>query len=309
MTYAEFIKDKTVCLIAPSATTVGTKQREFIEGHDVVARINNGFPVPEAMVPDIGERTDVLYHLLGVGIAGSEANFKQCIGKVRFVVSVHPRGETRTEAFIRFNRGRVPFEAVPTGLRQTVKRNIRGSPNAGVMSISHLLMMPIKSLHLTGFSFYTAGYYTGYGGKSAHQAKLAIVRGGRGGGHDQPSQRSYLRHLIANATFPVTMDKRMEELLAQPNLRKGVVVPDPPRTIILTRQRLAANLARRPAGAGPDWPTDMVAIGALPQTEMVGLRALKTLRRENRLILAGDTFIANARDAFYLVEHNRAEVA
>src|SRR5262245_53939599 len=62
--YAEFLRDKRVVLVGPGPTVVGTAQGAFIDGHDVVVRLNHALPIPKAMEADVGSRTDILYHNL-----------------------------------------------------------------------------------------------------------------------------------------------------------------------------------------------------------------------------------------------------
>src|SRR3990167_560454 len=189
MTYAELIEGKSVAIIAPAAYLMGSKQRALIESYDMVARINRGFPVPAPLIEDVGERTDILYHLLSVGMAANDKLFSPLIGKVGFIISTHHQGEPRSASFKTVNRGRIPFECVPFSMIQKVKLHVRRAPNAGVIAVTHLLSMPIKSLYLTGFSFYEDGYYADYGGHPA-----GSFRGGQAG-HDQVSAKRYMKQL------------------------------------------------------------------------------------------------------------------
>lgn len=269
MTFREFVEGKSVALIAPSAHVMGTRQRELIESHDLVARINRGFPVPPQLVPDIGDRTDILFHLLNVHIAASEHEFAQCVGKVRFVVSVHPHGHNYTTRFQRINRGRIPFEAIPTSTRQAVRMQVRKSPNAGIIAITHMLDQPIKDLYLTGFGFYEYGYYTGYGGRDARQAKA--MKGGQSG-HDQNSQKAYVKRLLASTTIPVTMDETMRRILGNHQSPKD----------------------------------QMRTIAELPRDKVVKVTALMDLRHGADTVRCGDSFLVTKRDAEILISKHRA---
>jgi hypothetical protein len=208
MTYAELIEGKSVAIIAPAAYLLGSRQRARIESCDLIARINRGFPVPPGMVEDIGERTDILYHLLMVGMAASEQVFKPCIGKVGFIVSTRHEGEPRVPQFKRINRGRIPFECVPFSMIQSVKLRVRKAPNAGVIAVTHLLSMPIKSLYLTGFSFYEDGYYPGYNETAGR------IQGGQAG-HDQVTSKAYMKALLASTTIPLEMDGAMAQIVGR----------------------------------------------------------------------------------------------
>ena len=272
MSFAEFVKDKSIALLASSRHLMGMKQREKLEAFDLIIRINRGFPVAENMIEDISDRTDVLYHLLAVHIASNENDFKQCIGKIQYIISVHHQGEPRVDAFKQINRGRIPFECVPFSMIQQVKLQIRKAPNAGIMAITHLLSMPIKSLYLTGFGFYEHGYYTGYGGRN--DAEALKMKGGQVG-HDQHSQKMYIKTAIALASIPVSMDAVMQEILAK---------------TIPTSQQLD-QLKKIKTG------------------EIVRLKALMTQRHGIDTVKAGDTMLRIKSDAEGLIRKRRAVLA
>lgn len=266
MTFSEYVNGKSVAIVAPGAYLMGSKQRELIESHDLVARINRGFPVPPAMIEDIGERCDILYHLLAVGMAANEKDFSPCVGKVGFIISTHHQGEPRIARFKQVNRGRVPFECVPFSMLQKVKLKVRKAPNAGVVAVSHLLSQPIRSLYLTGFSFYQDGYYAGYGGHPK-----GAFKGGQPG-HDQNSAKACMKQLLASATVPITTDATMAQILE--------------RSLEIKRQ-LAEIAPKKPS-------------------ETVELRALMAMRFGQDTLMTGETFLRVRKEADILIRKGRA---
>ena len=266
--FAEFVEGKSVALVAPGAHLMGSLQREKIEGYDLVARVNRGFPVPDAMIEDIGAKTDIVYHLMNVGIGISEKEFRQCLGVVSFIISVHHAGSPRISHFKKMNRGRMKFECIEFALRQSVSSRIRQSPNAGVMAITHLLSLPIKELYLTGFNFYQAGYYTGYGGRSAESA----ARIKTGTGHDQHSQKSFIKDLISKAKIPVSMDETLSSILENHK----------------------------------NTHTSLKLLQNLKDEDHVKLRALMAQRQNGQMVLIGDTMIRAKQDADILIRKGRA---
>src|SRR3990167_4396988 len=231
MTAAEIVKDKSVVFVCPSQALEGAHLGEKIDSYDVVVRVNREWNISQAQVIDLGRRTDVLYHLLQVDIAQNSKSFEEAIGKVGHIVSVYPKETPKVEAFEKINKGRISFEAVPALVRANVRRQVRRSPNAGAIALTHLLTLPLKSLHILGMHFYEYGYYEGYGGnKSGSHAFPGNISAG---GHDQPSHKAFVKRLI-DGDDRVTVDELMEKILqeAQTNKPKRHERHAPPRPLL-----------------------------------------------------------------------------
>lgn len=212
--YAEYMRDKSVALVGPAASLVGSGRGELIDSHDVVVRINLGVPVPEERTADLGRRTDVLYHVL------YSSNHYRQLGRqhtveevaawreagVRYLVTRHDAGNERVRK-VRPLLGGLPLVHVSQRFKEQVKRATRTNPNTGTIAIAHLLSLPVRSLYVTGFDFYETGYYPGYGGFDTAQAERG---GGAGHGyaawgqagqtrviHQQEGQLEYLARLAS----------------------------------------------------------------------------------------------------------------
>jgi hypothetical protein len=59
MTLADAVRGKRVAVVCPSVDPGGGAE---IDSRDVVIRVNRGHPVPAELQPDLGSRTDILYH-------------------------------------------------------------------------------------------------------------------------------------------------------------------------------------------------------------------------------------------------------
>ena len=269
MILAEIVGGKSVVIIAPGAYLAGSKQRSKIESHDIVCRINRGFPVPPNMVEDISDRCDVLFHLLAVGMAANEKEFAPLVGHVGYIVSTHHQGEPRIARFKTVNRGRIPFECVPFSTIQRVKLRVKKAPNAGLIAVTHLLNQPIKSLYLTGFSFYEDGYYVGYGGRDARAS--AAMRGGQAG-HDQITAKAYMKDLLSATTVPVEVDETMKRILD--------------RALSIRRQ--------------------IEEIHGLKNQALVTLKATMAQRFGAETIMPGDTMVRVKSEADILIRKGRA---
>lgn len=163
LTLKEYLTDKRVILVGPAKTTDGTKLGPFIDDHDVVVRLNHAWPLPTNLAEDIGTRTDILYHNLNP----KKQRFRRRdvvqmhADGVKWVISthpaVHPRYRRRQRRFRSVSRGLVPLKAVPRSVKKTLRPKV-GSANGGFVALVDLLRYPIRSLYMTGFSFYETGY-------------------------------------------------------------------------------------------------------------------------------------------------------
>src|SRR6266568_2263825 len=62
--YEKLLKNKTVAVVGPARTLIGTGQGRFIDSHDIVVRFNDAFqqlPVSSSLSVDIGTKADILY--------------------------------------------------------------------------------------------------------------------------------------------------------------------------------------------------------------------------------------------------------
>ena len=60
------VSAKRVALVGPAGYLEGSNQGEFIDGHDLVVRLNRGIIRDEKLAKDLGRRTDILYSCMAV---------------------------------------------------------------------------------------------------------------------------------------------------------------------------------------------------------------------------------------------------
>lgn len=181
-----YLTDKSIALVGPAASLLGRKQGSFIDGFDIVIRLNLACPVPSELHADIGSRTDILYHVLfnnrmihTLKRAHTPAEIRSWKEDgVRFIVTRQMGSSDRLPSFKRALGDQIPLVVMPDGYVDKLRSKVRVLPSTGVIAIAHLLDHPIRSLFVTGFDFYQTGYYEGYGGFDKEQAEKG--RGGKG---------------------------------------------------------------------------------------------------------------------------------
>jgi len=195
--YGRYLAGKRVVLVGPAPSIEGSRQRDLIESHDVVARVNHALPVPAHLRPDVGCRTDVLYHNLWRGDPRA-LPFPELVslleGHVQWVCAAypylnldHPFADD-IDRFVTDLAGRVPFH-VPSNRRYLrTWWDCRTRPNAGISAIADLLSFDIARLYLTGFTFYAGSqaYHAGYRGSGRGSETI----------HDQGRQREFVARTL-----------------------------------------------------------------------------------------------------------------
>lgn len=208
--YKRFLTNKQVVLVGPASTLRGTKMGPTIDAYDVVVRINHAWPLPKDLQDDIGQRLDVLYHNLN---PRNQPLYRRHVLRMRrdgvkWVVSSHPatrvRFRRRQQRFRRINKGAVKFRVIPQSIKTRLRRKV-GSSNSGLAAIVDLLRYPIKSLYVTGFSFYSTPYLK-YPSYRPSFRKKAVEH------HNQRRHKTYMAQLVARERR-LAIDPVMTELL------------------------------------------------------------------------------------------------
>lgn len=192
--YLAGLAGKRVALVGSAASAQGTGLGPEIDAHDLVVRVNWSAPVPPALVPDLGNRTDVLYHVLRFNKQlVTQADVRAWIrARVGCVVSVHPARKRRVGHFARLAGAAIPLVAM-TDFRITMARRLGTVPNTGICALAHLLSADVKEVSVYGFDFYTTGHWPGQRDETPEQA---AAQAGIVTGHNQPIQRAYVAGLL-----------------------------------------------------------------------------------------------------------------
>lgn len=213
--FKKFLAGKTVALVGPADTLKGKGMGSFIDGHDVVVRINHALPLPKVLQADVGSRTDILYHNLN---PKKQRFRKKDVVKMRedgvkWVVSTHPyvkpRYRRRMRRFRKVSGRLLRLRAVPLSVKRRVRPHV-GSANGGLIAIVDLLRYPIKRLYVTGFSFYETGYmnYPNYHDHHDRFIKSALSH------HNQRRHKTYVAKLVKRERRLV-VDPFIERILAK----------------------------------------------------------------------------------------------
>ena len=212
--FGRFVSRKYLVLVGPASTLEGSRSHDFIESHDLVIRVGRGHDIPPAEVPDLGRRTDILYHTLWFGHrpGGEREQFVAGIGaEVAWVCGAYPRLDLDHP----HARDAAAFEAALGGSRRfrTVRldrylalfRRVLTRPGTGLSAIHDLLGFDIAELHVTGFTIAAPDSAQAHGSVATEEAV----------DFDREGQRPYLAALAA-AEPRITFDSVLVEELEAP---------------------------------------------------------------------------------------------
>lgn len=156
----DFIKDKKCVIVGPSESMKGSRYGSFIDSFDVVVRINNHFLIEECDIPDLGSRTDVLYHCIGRNSTQDRPCPDQW-GHIPYVVYPMPKPMQKEDKFTPYIKkyGEIDFYIEPYEFIVNLgMKEARVKPHTGTSAIFHLLEKGAAEVHAIGFSFYRDGY-------------------------------------------------------------------------------------------------------------------------------------------------------
>jgi hypothetical protein len=173
--YSTYLYGKSVALVGPAPTVVGSSQGDAIDSYDVVIRTNKAIPPVIEMSSDIGVRCDILYHCMNTSPkAGGEINVDVLIENgVKWLAAPYARRGRFHHAATMFeadNAGRLKYHNVDNSFYDSVKKCMGTMPNTGIMAIIDLLRHDVAEIYVTGFTFFRGGYHGHYrnGRSEAH---------------------------------------------------------------------------------------------------------------------------------------------
>lgn len=151
----EFSKDKNCIIVGPSATMSGSGMGAFIDSFDVVIRLNNSYRKLKGFESDMGSKTDVLYHCLGVRDI-TNPYFKEW-DKFKYVVFA---AKVRTYKQKQKHHKTIPCSNILEPSKDFVNGVFEESGLhilTGTYSILHSLTMNYKEVHAVGLTFFQGG--------------------------------------------------------------------------------------------------------------------------------------------------------
>ncbi len=166
--FHRFVAGKSVAVVGPATTIVGSKQRDKIESHDIVIRMNKAMPVPQSLEEDTGTRCDVFYHCMSERPEeGGKIDEAMLEGAgVKWFCSTYPEMDIFAKDFVSFRKKhsgmKIPFHSLGKNLFVWMRDTMKTRPNTGMCIIADLLHSGVASIYVTGFTFFKTQYVKSY---------------------------------------------------------------------------------------------------------------------------------------------------
>ena len=234
--YSNFLKNKKVIIIGPAQYLTTKSFNGFGEKidneFDVVVRLNRGMELIEKYGSNIGTRTDVFYNCLIehkdnggiIDIANLERNKIQWIctipnsdmtGKC-YNNELHPMVNINTVSKITENFN---FHVMDFKLYGEVNKGVNCRSNTGYAAIFDLLYHDVKSLYITGYSFYLDAFAPGYKEGCSRDEDSFAKDCFASKRHNQLNQWNYARDVLKNNP-KVDFDPILTKILCQEKLSR-----------------------------------------------------------------------------------------
>ena len=176
--FKKFVENKTIALIGPAESIIGTGKGNLIDKFDIVIRLNKSLPLPENHADDIGTKTTILYNSLNTTDFPGENKFQNNFLKkhdIKFLCCPYPLENNFFKNdilnYIKRNKFSMPFKVINNKLYNSIENSIRTRPFTGTCAICDLLNYNIKYIYISGLDFYTTKYYKSYRKISKEQLK------------------------------------------------------------------------------------------------------------------------------------------
>ena len=220
----KLVEGKSLAYVCPSPHLVGKGMGNYIDSHDIVVRVNQNFAPTEDTWEDYGKRTDILVNCTNVHKRHALSNNLNYVRSLKYflcpMVSVHEK--PMVDSFLEDTK--VPYQNVCDGYLFKMFREVGTTVNTGLTGLLTLLNYPIKSLYVTGMTFFNMNkmgriYYdkyhdeaVKYGNFSDTENKAPSVAQLRMDIHEQQPQIDYFKKVVA-IHHPKTL--KLDEFLTE----------------------------------------------------------------------------------------------
>tara|TARA_B110000495_G_C22998256_1_gene588822 strand:- start:169 stop:960 length:792 start_codon:yes stop_codon:yes gene_type:complete len=163
--YREFLKGKTVVVVGPADHV---NDRDKIDSHDVVVRLNKSIELVEKKPEKYGRKTNIVYcaetNCYGTTnkVKEHKVNFiKFTFPKIENEDLVHPLGNHVIKSYkdLQFDDNMLMTKKDEY---LEFEKELQTRPNCGTLAIWDLLKYDIKSLYITGITFNMTSYSKDY---------------------------------------------------------------------------------------------------------------------------------------------------
>ncbi|MBS1787176.1 MAG: glycosyltransferase family 29 protein [Acidobacteria bacterium] len=245
LSYQELLTGKTVVVVGPSQTLLGTRQGRMIDAYDLVVRFNDAIkhlPFTNELAEDIGSRLDILYcnnDILVNGILGqnfvSHERFAQIANQmgIKWILSTNNNFSYELAATSTYKCFAEEQEFRGFLIRQNVSSQFNmlfSLPDlmgkwlggyvgmTGFLALADLLRYDIARLHIVGMTFYHRGGHL-FPRQSANDQPRGVHPGepptDETRGHNSYAELEVMKTLARHFQNKLMLDAELQMLLEE----------------------------------------------------------------------------------------------
>lgn len=168
----EILNGKQAIIVCPSKSIENSFLGDFIDSHNLIVRLNNGYNLTVDQQRHFGSKTDIIYHYLGLQSENqTDYDLQKMIEAGTKMIVIPPRPENiHFEIFHHRNLSvGLPFFRIDETVKKEMWTEIGCLAFCGIWAVFHLLKFPVKSVQVVGMNFFSTGHYTGYDNRTEEQ--------------------------------------------------------------------------------------------------------------------------------------------
>ena len=209
-------KDKRVAIIGGADSATKDKLGGFIDGFDIVVRINKGVEMVEKYQDYIGQRTDVLFHTFefrsgpGSSPVDIELWHKKGVKYIIFSFNINSRFRWQLFDFVKQTKGKKDvFQMDQKSYERNFEVITPFNPTNGFIALNTVFNCSPKELYVTGITFFKTPHNADYRKEDSAVLQKII----RDGNHSPETEYRYFKQLYNNNTSIIKPDAILKAIL------------------------------------------------------------------------------------------------
>jgi|APSaa5957512535_1039671.scaffolds.fasta_scaffold58334_2 hypothetical protein len=229
--YFNFLSGKNVAIVGPANYLSKLKLGSYIDGFDVVVRVNRGMELIDRYPESLGTRTDILYNCLidsldNGGVVDIDFYKKSGVKWVSTIPNSKPTGECSSpdlhkmvnKTNVKDIKNNFKFHVMDHVEFNFLNEKVKCRSNTGYAAIFDLLSYGIESLFICGYSFYLDSFIPGYKDGSKRSDEVFAAQCFESKRHVQKTQWKFLKDIF-DGDF-MSCDAVLESILKMEDLSR-----------------------------------------------------------------------------------------
>ncbi|GIM55029.1 glycosyltransferase family 29 protein [Capnocytophaga cynodegmi] len=209
----KWFRGKRVAIVGGADSVLNEKLGDYIDGFDIVVRINKGVEVIETQHQYVGKRTDVLFHSLyvrendkGSSPFTTDLWKKNNVGKIIFAhnYKVNSYAMFNLLDFIKSTKKKIRLSQVQKNVYVSCIKALTQGPTTGFMAINSVFYCQPRELYITGITFFKTPHNSCY--RDIQNSYIETVQ------HNIEEEYNYVKQLYNKNKSVIIPDKMLRQI-------------------------------------------------------------------------------------------------